>query len=76
MIEENIKFVEWYNSLANHEKKFVRSLIALSCEVSPMTVFHWVKGSFPIKNPYRVIINRIAGKDLFDVIQISTLSNA
>lgn len=75
MKEDNLKFIEWYQGLLPHEKRFFKNQIVLACEVSALTFTHWLKGECNIKNPYRRLINEISGKELFPTIQLATLSN-
>ncbi|MDE6791791.1 MAG: hypothetical protein K2J48_01725 [Muribaculaceae bacterium] len=72
MKQENKKFIEWFESLFPHEKKFYKYEIMLRCEISPVTFNTWLKGNCYIKNPYRIVINAVAGKKLFDTIILAS----
>lgn len=76
MLEDNSKFVGFYNSLLPHEKKFFKAQLMTACEVSSVMVYHWLKGDVRIKNPYRVIINNIAGDELFPVLKLACFNHA
>lgn len=76
MMEENSKFVDFYDSLLPHEKKFFKAQIILACQISAVMFHHWTRGIMKIRNPYRVIINMIAGRQLFETIKISPLYHA
>lgn len=75
MFEENKPLIDFYESLLPQEKKFFKMQLTLACEVSLLTVSAWLKGNARIKNPYRVMINSIAGKMLFPTIKLASLSN-
>lgn len=75
MFEENKPVIDFYESLLPQEKKFFKMQLALACEVSLLSVSAWLKGNARIKNPYRVMINHIAGKPLFSTIKLASLSN-
>ena len=65
MLEENKKFVNWFNNLLTHEQKYFRREISLACDVSRVTVYSWLTGNVKIKTPYKRIINNLAGEILF-----------
>lgn len=75
MKEENKKFVDWYNSLEGFERRYVANQICIGCGISRVTLSHWVKGNTDIKNPYRKVINEIAGKELMDVMTLKAIPN-
>lgn len=75
MMEENKDFVNFFNRLQQQEKKFFKIQVARACDVSALTVINWLKGDSYIKNPYREMINRVAGKKLFQTVKLACLSN-
>lgn len=74
MKEENKKFLEWYTSLEGFERRYVTNQICIGCEISRPTLSRWLEGKTEIKNPYRMVINKIAGRELFDVMPLKAVT--
>lgn len=71
MKEENRKFTDWYNSLQGYERRYIARQICRLCEIARPTLYRWIAGESDIKNPYRVVINEIAGEQLFETEKIN-----
>lgn len=71
MKEDNKNFSVWYENLLPHEKRFFKKQCIMACEISSVTFHKWISGDIEIKNPYREMINKIAGTKLFDTLLIS-----
>ncbi len=71
MREENIRFVALFEGLAHHEKAYFRREMQLKCGVSKVTVYQWLKGEVRIKDPYKRVINALAGRRLFEVADVA-----
>lgn len=70
MKEENIKFKQWYSSLKLYQQRFAARQIMEACGISRPTLMRWLEGDSEIKNPYRIVINGIAGEKLFPTDKI------
>lgn len=66
MKEENKDFVNWWNSLEGFERRFAANQICIGCSISRPTLSRWLDGNVDIKNPYRQVINMIAGKTVLE----------
>ncbi|MBD5355725.1 MAG: hypothetical protein HDR88_01805 [Bacteroides sp.] len=72
---ENKEFVDWYNSKPGFERRYAANLIMIGCNISRPTFLRWVTGDVEIKNPYRMVINQIAGKELFKTVAFTSMPN-
>lgn len=41
------------------------------CQISRITLWRWISGESEIKNPYRILLNQIAGRKIFDTVELS-----
>jgi len=64
------QFRNWYQSTPKNEISRVREAIIHSCSISSVIFYNWLSGITPIPSSSQIIINQIAGKDVFEVPEI------
>lgn len=59
---------DFLNQFSQHEKSYWITQIANGCLVPRYTVHNWVKGLSRIQELYKIRIEQIVGKEIFDKV--------
>ena len=61
------QFWNWYQSQPKNQLRAIRKAICQSCGISNNVFYNWLAGISPIPVSAQIVINKAAGKDIFEV---------